>query len=53
MDARELLSGNATFVADTSAWWRAAALPDDLAELLQIAILDERMLVTPIFAHQR
>lgn len=48
MDARELLSGDAAFVADTSAWWRAVALPDDLAELLEAAILDARMLITPI-----
>ena len=48
MDALELLSGAAAFVADTSAWWRALALPQDLAELLQAAILDDRMLITPI-----
>lgn len=48
MDARELLSGDATFVADTSAWWRAVALPEDLAELLHAAILEDRMLTTPL-----
>lgn len=48
MDARELLSGGAAFVADTSAWWRAVALPEDLAELLQAAILEDRILITPI-----
>jgi predicted nucleic acid-binding protein len=48
VDARELLSGDATFVADTSAWWRAVALPEDLAELLKAAILVDRMLITPI-----
>ena len=48
MDARELLSGDAPFVADTSAWWRAVALPEDLAELLKAAILVDRMLITPI-----
>lgn len=48
MDARELLSGEATFVADTSAWWRAVALPEDLSELLQAAIVADRMLITPI-----
>ena len=47
MDARAL-SGDATFVADTSAWWRAVALPEDLAEVLQAAILEDRMLITPI-----
>lgn len=48
MDARGLLSGDATFVADTSAWWRAVTLPEDLAGLLQAAILADRMLITPI-----
>ena len=48
MDALELLSGDATSVADTSAWWRAVALPDGLAELMQAAILGDRMLTTPI-----
>lgn len=48
MDARELVSGNATFAADTSAWWHAVALPEDLAEVLQAAILEDRMLITPI-----
>jgi hypothetical protein len=48
VDARGLLSGDATFVADTSAWWRAVTLPEDLAGLLQAAILADRMLITPI-----
>lgn len=48
MDALELLSGDATFVADTSAWWRAVALSEDLSDLLQTAILADRMLITPI-----
>lgn len=48
MDALQLLSGDGTLVADTSAWWRAVALPEDLAELLQAAILEDRMLITPI-----
>ena len=48
MDAHQLLSGDATFVADTSAWWRAVTLPEELAELLQAAILGDRMLITPI-----
>jgi predicted nucleic acid-binding protein len=43
-----LLRGDATFVADTSAWWRAITLPEDLGELLDNAIRDDRMLVTPI-----
>ena len=48
MDAFELLRGDATFVADTSAWWRALALPEDLSGLLQEAIREDRMLITPI-----
>lgn len=48
MDARELLSGDAPFVADTSAWWRAASLPSDLGSLLQQALLDDRLWITPI-----
>jgi predicted nucleic acid-binding protein len=48
VDALELLSGDATFVADTSAWWRAVALSEDLSDLLQTAILADRMLITPI-----
>ena len=48
MDAEELLRSDAPFVADTSAWWRAAQLSDDLASLLQRALLDGRLWVTPI-----
>jgi predicted nucleic acid-binding protein len=48
VDAPELLRGEATFVADTSAWWRALALPEDLSELLQDAVREDRMLITPI-----
>jgi len=48
VDAFELLRGDATFVADTSAWWRALALPEDLSGLLQEAIREDRMLITPI-----
>lgn len=48
MDALELLHGDAPFVADTSAWWRALTLPGDLAELLQNAVRSERILLTPI-----
>jgi predicted nucleic acid-binding protein len=48
VDALQLLSGDAIFVADTSAWWRAVRLADQLAELLQAAILGDRMLITPI-----
>ena len=48
MDAEELLCGDEPFVADTSAWWRAAALPDDLGSLLERAVLDDRFWITPI-----
>ena len=48
MDARDLLRSDAIFVADTSAWWRAITLPSDLSELLQEAIREDRMLITPI-----
>ncbi|MGH2961592.1 MAG: PIN domain-containing protein [Solirubrobacterales bacterium] len=48
MDAEELLRGGQPFVADTSAWWRAAALPDNLGSLIQQAVLDDRFWITPI-----
>ena len=48
MDALELLSGDQPFVADTSAWWRIAALPDDLGSLVGAAILADRLWLTPI-----
>lgn len=48
MDAGELLRGEQPFVADTSAWWRAAALADDLGSLIQQAVLDDRLWITPI-----
>jgi predicted nucleic acid-binding protein len=48
VDADELLRSDAPFVADTSAWWRAATLPNDLGSLLQRAVLDERLWITPI-----
>lgn len=48
MDAGELLRGDEPFVADTSAWWRAATLPDDLGSLLGQAVLDDRFWITPI-----
>jgi predicted nucleic acid-binding protein len=48
VDAGELLRSDAPFVADTSTWWRAATLPDDLGSLLQSAVLDERFWITPI-----
>lgn len=48
MTASELLRGEAPFVADTSAWWRAADLPGELGDLLDAAILADRMWITPI-----
>jgi predicted nucleic acid-binding protein len=48
VDAFELLRSDDTFVADTSAWWRALTLPENLGQLLQDAIRGDRMLITPI-----
>ncbi len=48
MDAAELLRSDAPFIADTSAWWRIASLPDELGGLVQAAILDDRMWITPV-----
>jgi len=48
VDAVELLRSDTPFIADTSAWWRAASLPSELGALLQAAILDDRLWITPI-----
>ncbi len=48
MDTAELLRSDQPFIADTSAWWRIATLPEDLGALVQEAILDDRMWITPI-----
>jgi predicted nucleic acid-binding protein len=48
VDAGDLLRGDAPFVADTSAWWRAPALPNNLGSLLQDAVRDDRLWITPI-----
>lgn len=48
MTTSELLRGETPFVADTSAWWRAAGLPGELGDLLDAAILADRMWITPI-----
>lgn len=48
MNAVEFLRGDAPFIADTSAWWRAASLPSELSTLLQAAIVDDRLWITPI-----
>jgi predicted nucleic acid-binding protein len=48
VDAVELLAGDAPFIADTSAWWRFASLPPELAGLLKQAMGDDRLWITPI-----
>jgi predicted nucleic acid-binding protein len=48
VEPHELLRGDVPFVADTSAWWRAIALPGDLGSLLQSAVRDDRLWITPI-----
>lgn len=48
MNAAELLRGEAPFVADTSAWWRVESLPRELGELVDAAILADRLWITPI-----
>jgi hypothetical protein len=42
MNAAELLRGDAPFVADTSAWWRVASLPNALGALVSNAVLAGR-----------
>lgn len=48
MQAHDLLRSDAPFIADTSAWWRVISLPDDLGTLLQNAVRDDRLWITPI-----
>lgn len=48
MRAHDLLRSGAPFIADTSAWWRVISLPDDLAALVQDAVRDDRLWITPI-----
>jgi len=48
VQAHDLLRSDAPFIADTSTWWRALALPDDLGALLQEAVRDDRFWITPI-----
>jgi predicted nucleic acid-binding protein len=45
VDAAELLRGNVPFIVDTSAWWRLPSLP---SELVEEAIVDDRLWITPI-----
>lgn len=48
MDAVELLRSDEPFIADTSAWWRVASLPEELGALVEDAIIGDRMWITPI-----
>jgi predicted nucleic acid-binding protein len=48
VQAHDLLRSGAPFIADTSTWWRALALPDDLGASLQDAVRDDRLWITPI-----
>lgn len=48
MDTAELLRSDQPFIADTSAWWRIVTLPENLGALVEEAILDDRMWITPI-----
>jgi predicted nucleic acid-binding protein len=48
VDVAELLRSDAPFIADTSAWWRVASLPSEFGTLLQAAIVDDRLWITPI-----
>lgn len=48
MVVSELLRGEVPFIADTSAWWRVAELPDELGDLVDAAILADRLWITPI-----
>lgn len=48
MDAVALLRSDEPFIADTSAWWRIASLPEELGALVEDAIIGDRMWITPI-----
>ena len=48
MDAVELLRGDAPFIVDTSAWWRFSLLSSELAGLVNAAIGNDRLWITPI-----
>jgi predicted nucleic acid-binding protein len=52
MDAAELLNGGASFVIDTSAWWRIEVLPVELLRPLRRATMEDRMLITPVVRMQ-
>jgi hypothetical protein len=48
MDAAELSNGGASFVIDTSTWWRIEVLPAELPRPLRSATMEDRMLITPV-----
>lgn len=48
MNAHDLLRSDAPFIADTSAWWRVISLSDELAALVQDAVRDDRLWITPM-----
>jgi predicted nucleic acid-binding protein len=48
VDVAELLDGDAPFVADTSAWWRVASLPEAVGARMEQAIIDDRLWITPV-----
>jgi predicted nucleic acid-binding protein len=48
VDAVGLLRSDAPFIADTSAWWQVVSLPSELGTLLQEAVMDDRLWITPM-----
>lgn len=52
MNAGELLNSGASFVIDTSAWWRVEVLPPELLRPLRRATMEDRMLITPVVRMQ-
>jgi predicted nucleic acid-binding protein len=48
VDVRDLLGSDLAFVIDTSAWWRAASVPRELATLLRGALRQYRARLTPV-----
>lgn len=52
MDAAELVNGAASFVIDTSAWWRIEVLPTKFLRPLRRATMEDRMLITPVVRMQ-
>jgi len=52
MDAAQLLNGGASFVIDTSAWWRVEVLPPELLRPLRRATIEDRVLIIPVVRMQ-